>query len=336
MHFDDVSFGVVLPTYAGNSLTQAGAETYWGVYDFPVNDKVSWPLVLQTAKRSEELGYESLWAPDHLMIGKNGEILDCWAVLSALSVLTKNVKLGTWVVCNNYRNPALVAKAATTLATISGNRFVLGYGAGWYETEYIAYGYRFPPPGERIEMLREGLEIIRGMLKNNKFSYTGKNYAVREAINTPKPTAKVPILIGGWGKRILNTVAAYADAWDVGADPTPEQYGNMVSLLTQAMKKRGRSMDELTKSIHFHVIIGRDEEEVRVRKKQVVDIITTLEPRMRGGRPYKFEFEKPIVGTPQQVRQKLEPFVKLGCQRFILMFMDYPVYDSLKLFAESI
>lgn len=336
MHFDDVSFGVLLPTYAGNSLTQDGAETYWGVYDFPLNEKISWQSVLETAKRSEELGYESLWTPDHLMMGRNGEIFECWATLSALSSVTKNVKLGTWVSCNNYRNPALVAKAATALGIISANRFILGYGAGWYEAEYLAYGFRFPPPGERIEMLREGLEIIRGMLRNDKFTYTGKNYSVREAVNTPKPSAMVPIVIGGWGKRVLNTVAAYADGWDVGADPTPEQYGEMVSLLKQAMKKRGRSFDDLTNSVHFHIITGRDEEEVKVKRRQVHDIITKLEPRIKGGRWYKFDLEKSIVGTPEQVRQKLEPYVKLGCRRFILMFMDYPVYDSLKLFAENV
>src|SRR5579864_6906595 len=119
MKFKDIGFGLALPTYAANSLGKKDAETYWGVYDFPLNDRLSWRFVVDTARRAEKLGYESLWTPDHFMLGKDGGTFESLTTLSALSQVTRRIKFGTWVLCNNYRNPALVAKMACTLGNIS-------------------------------------------------------------------------------------------------------------------------------------------------------------------------------------------------------------------------
>ncbi len=131
----EAEFGVVVPSYAGDATGTPNAEEYWGLYDLPLNSEVNWGSVVSFAREAESLGYNSLWSPDHFMLGKNGMTFEVWTTLSALSQVTSRVHLGTYVCCNNYRNPALVAKMASSLALMSDNRFILGYGAGWYELE---------------------------------------------------------------------------------------------------------------------------------------------------------------------------------------------------------
>src|SRR5579872_5916026 len=237
----EAEFGVVLPTYAGDATQTPGAEEYWGLYDLPLNSEVRWDSVVSFAKECESLGYDSLWSPDHYILGKNGMTFEVWTTLSALSQVTSRIRLGTYVCCNNYRNPSLVAKMTSSLALMSNNRFILGYGAGWYEFEYKAYGYEYRPAGERVDMMKEGLEIICGMLKGGKFSYEGKYYAVKDAVNNPVPTKKVPLMVGGWSKRTLRVVAGYADEWDIGAEPTYEQYAERAEYLNQQLERNGRT-----------------------------------------------------------------------------------------------
>lgn len=334
----EASFGVALPTYAGDATGEPGAEEYWGLYDFTLNDDVSWEGISRFARDAESLGYESIWSPDHFMLGKDGKMFEVWTTLSAVSQITSRASLGTWVACNNYRNPALTAKMASSLALISNNRFILGYGAGWYQHEYQAYGYDFRPPGERVEMMREGIEVILGMLANSKFTYGGKYYSVRDAVNNPKPSKKVPLLIGGWGKRVIGLAAQYADQWDIGAEPTYQEYGQRVELLRSELKKRGRRFDEFTRSIHAHVLIAENHDELSEKKRRVMNVIEALGSKIvqLPSADYRFEMEKAIVGTPEEVRRRLRGYVDLGCQRFELMFMDYPKYSSLELFASSV
>src|SRR5579864_5595638 len=174
-------FGVVIPSYAGDATGTPNAEVYWGLYDLPLNSEVKWGTVVDFAREAESLGYGSLWSPDHFLLGKNGMTFEVWTLLSALSQVTSRIRLGTYVCCNNYRNPALVAKMASTLAHVSDNRFVLGYGAGWYEFEYKSYGYDFQHPSVRVDMMKEGIQIIRGMMDGKKFSFSGKYYHVQDA-----------------------------------------------------------------------------------------------------------------------------------------------------------
>jgi len=334
----DASFGVALPTYAGDATGLPGAEEYWGLYDMTLNDNVSWDSIVSFAKEAESLGYESLWSPDHFMLGKNGMVFEVWTTLSAISQVTSRVKLGTWVACNNYRNPALVAKMASSLALISNNRFILGYGAGWYQHEYEAFGYEFPPHGVRVDMMKEGVEVILGMMKGSKFSYKGKYYSVEKVVNNPLPPKKVPLVIGGWGRRVLRVAAQYADEWDIGADPTYEEYKEKVEFLKGELRRWGRNLDDIKRSIHVHVLISENEEELREKKKRVLEVVNALGSSVvqLPSADYRFDMEKAIVGTPEQVRVRLNKYVNLGCQRFELMFMDYPKYKSLELFSSTV
>jgi alkanesulfonate monooxygenase SsuD/methylene tetrahydromethanopterin reductase-like flavin-dependent oxidoreductase (luciferase family) len=332
------NFGLAIPSYAANSLRDKKAETYWGVYDFPLSEKTSWNTVVHAAKEAEELGFESLWMPDHFMLGKNGETFECLTTIASLAQLTDKVKLGSWVLCNNYRNPALVAKMSSTLGIASRDRFVLGYGCGWYGDEYRAFGYRFPDAPERVDMFREGIQVIKGMFANYKFSFKGKHYTVDEVVNEPKPRRQVPIVVGGWGRKILEIAATFADGWDIGGDPGLEDYESKMGFIKETLKRNNRGFSDFTTSVHMHVLIAKNESQLRERKKKVLDVVTRLENKVkfRPSSEYRFDISKTLIGTPDQIREKLDAYQRIGCKRFILMFMDYPVYDSLRLFGTKI
>jgi len=188
----------------------------------------------------ERLGYDSVWFADHFTTG--GFRFECWTILSSISQITNNMRLGTLVLCNNFRNPALLAKMGATLDVISKGRLDLGIGAGWHKDEHEAYGFGpFPPPSVRVERLRESVEIIKKMWTEDKASYKWKHYITKEAICEPKPVQKPhpPILIGGGGERLtLKVVAACADMWNYMG--SVENYKHKLSVLEKHCKQIGR------------------------------------------------------------------------------------------------
>ena len=172
----------------------------------------AWARTVQLATQAEKLGFESLWVFDHFHTTPDStdEItFESFSVLSALAMVTSRVRLGHMVVCTGYRNPALTAKLASTIDVISGGRFELGIGAGWKRDEWLAYGYGFPPIGERMAAFGEHLEVITRMLAPGRATYEGSLVQVRDAINVPRglQEPRIPIIVGGNGERVT---AGYA------------------------------------------------------------------------------------------------------------------------------
>ena len=166
----------------------------------------AWARTIELAEQAEALGFESLWVFDHFhtVPQPTDEItFESFTVLSALAMATQRVRLGHMVICTGFRNPALTAKLSSTIDVISGGRFELGIGAGWKEDEWRAYGYGFPPIGERMGALGDHLEVISRMLGPGRATYEGSYAHVRGAINVPKgiQQPRIPIIVGGNGER---------------------------------------------------------------------------------------------------------------------------------------
>ena len=165
----------------------------------------AWANTVELAKQAEELGFESLWAFDHFTTVPRPEdemTLESFTHLSAIAMATSNVRLGHMVICTAFRNPALTAKLASTLDVISNGRFEIGIGAGWKKDEWIAYGYGFPPIGERISTFEEHLEVISRMIAPGHASYEGERVHVIDAINEPRSIQeKIPLIVGGNGRK---------------------------------------------------------------------------------------------------------------------------------------
>jgi F420-dependent oxidoreductase-like protein len=192
------------------------------------NQNVAWDDLLATWKEAEALGFDSAWAYDHFMPifgDQDGSCLEGWTALAALAASTSRMRIGLLVTGNTYRNPALLAKMATTVDQVSHGRLVLGIGAGWFERDHTAYGIPFGSPKERARMLGESLQVITKLWSDDHPSFTGRYYTLDHAPFAPKnvQTPHPPIVIGGQGKQwIVPLVARWADGWNAVSGVTPD------------------------------------------------------------------------------------------------------------------
>lgn len=176
--------------------------------------------VIEIALECERLGYDSVWAYDHLSPYwiKSGYALECWTLLSAIAARTKRIKIGSLVTNIHLRNPALLAKMSSTLDNISDGRLILGMGTGdkLSRNELLSYGYSYAPMTERIARLRETIQILKAMWTEEETSMNGQYFKTSRARNYPKPkqTPHPPIWIGGKHQKLLDVVAEMADGWN--------------------------------------------------------------------------------------------------------------------------
>ncbi len=258
-------------------------------------------------------------------------ILECWTTLSALSSVTERIRLGTMVTCNSFRSPSLLAKMAATIDTISNGRLEFGIGAGVQKKEHLAYGYPFPSSKARIERLAEALEIIKKMWIEEKSSYEGKHYTIRDAVCEPKPLQKPhpPITIGGGGEKLtMRVTAQYADRFDWGYLPSIEQYKYKLKLLEEHCEVVGRSFKKIEKSCWFagQLFVRQNREEVEEKVVQYVPEGVSL----------KDFVQTSFVGTPEDCIKQVRQYTKLGVTHFMLFFGDLPELGGLRLFAEEV
>ncbi len=225
------------------------------------NQYTDWPSLREAGIRADQLGFDSLWTWDHLypIVGDHeGPMFEAWLTLAAWAALTEHATIGLMVGANTFRNPALVAKLATTLDHISGGRAVLGIGGAWFETEHRDLGIEFGgSPGERLRWLEEAVQIMRGMLHGERPSGM-RYYRARDALNLPAPLQEhLPLVIGGGGeRRTLRIVARYADACNVfGA---PDMLRHKFSVLAEHCADVGRDYNTIERTNLSSVSITPD------------------------------------------------------------------------------
>ena len=221
--------------------------------------------VVAQAKAAEAAGFDRVFVMDHFyqlpMLGAPDEpMFECYSMLSALAQHTSTVRLSALVTGNTYRHPTLLAKSITALDHVSGGRATLGIGAGWFELEHTSLGFEFGTFTDRFEKLEEALQIIVPMLRGERVSLAGKHYQVNDAVNSPAPLSRVPIMIGGTGeKKTLRMVAQYADESNLSGGPISEI---------------PRKLDALAEHCER---LGRDRSEIAVTKLQMVVVAPTME-----------------------------------------------------------
>lgn len=207
---------------------------------------LSYEQVRDLWAEAERLGYESAWLFDHFMPifgDEDGPVLEGWTTLAALATQPSRLRIGLLVTGNTYRNPALLAKMATTVDHISGGRLVLGIGAGWFEREHEAYGFHFGTARERAAKLDEALQVIRKLWTEDHPSFRGKYYSLERAPFAPANVQRPhpPIVIGGQGKQwIVPQVARWADGWNVPPQVTPDGIRERRALIEAECRKIGR------------------------------------------------------------------------------------------------
>lgn len=169
--------------------------------------------LIETARAAEAAGYATFLLRDHLVAEPFGAQLAPLTALATAAAATTTLRVGTMVLANDFRHPAVLAKEAATLDLLSGGRFERGIGAGWLREEYARASISFDPAGVRIERLEESLNVLKGLLEGGPFSFAGRHYAIDDLQNFPAPTQqpRPPILVGGGGKRMLGLAAREAD-----------------------------------------------------------------------------------------------------------------------------
>jgi F420-dependent oxidoreductase-like protein len=211
------------------------------------------PTVLRQAQEAEAAGFDTVLVMDHFyqlpMLGPpDNDMLECYTLLSALAQHTTRVRLSALVTGNTYGNPALLVKEVTTLDHVSGGRGQLAIGAGWFELEHDSLGFEFGTFTDRFERLEESLQIIRGMLAGDRPTIRGRWYTVLDAVNSPAPLSKIPLMIGGGGeKKTLRLVAQYADESNIICQPN--EISRKLDVLARHCEELGRDRSEITVSL---------------------------------------------------------------------------------------
>jgi alkanesulfonate monooxygenase SsuD/methylene tetrahydromethanopterin reductase-like flavin-dependent oxidoreductase (luciferase family) len=283
----------------------------------------TWEAQLEAAKRIDRLGYAHLWTWDHLyaIFGDPYQpIFEGWSTLAAWAMATERTRLGLLVGANTFRNPGLVAKTASTLDHISGGRAILGIGGAWMELEHQAHGLDFGSGfGQRLDWLDESVAAMRGVLDGQSVtSAAGGRYAFDDLRHQPLPLQKrLPIMIGGSGeKKTLRTVARYADMWN--AMGPVEVMAHKVDVLRRHCDEVGRDIGEIEFTLGVKVTIRDSKEEAdRVWQEHMAYNRTPLEDVADDDTFWN--------GTPEQLAERLVPYVKLGF-RTVISEMPAP-YD---------
>ena len=288
-----------------------------------------WAKAVEVAELAEQLGLDSLWVYDHVHnvpVPAHEAVFECWTVLAALSQRTSRIRLGQMVGCASYRNPALLAKITSTLDVISGGRLDWGIGAGWYDQEYRAYGYDYPSNRDRIRGLRETVEIVKQMWTEPDATYAGEIYSVDGAQCDPKPLQHPhpPILIGGGGEQLtLRVVARLANRSNFGGKP--HEWAHKCEVLKGHCAEVGRDYDEIEKTWSPEILIRETEAE-----------IVEGGSRSFWGEPFDSWQAGNLVGTVEQVCEKIQTYRDMGCTGFLPWCSDYPDTETVRLLAEKV
>ena len=303
----------------GLSLPQGWIMEFASIKD-PIEAYETMTRVAQTA---DEVGFESAWLGDHFYTTPQPSqnfTFECWTSTAALARDTKRIRIGQMVTCNGYRNPALLAKMASTVDVLSHGRLNFGIGAGWYEHEYQSYGYDYPDAPERLRYLREAVQVISAMWTQEEAVFEGKYYQVHDAINQPKGVQKphIPMLISGSGEKVtLKLVAQYGDACNVVGDlKTIEQ---KFSVLKAHCESVGRDYESIHRTVTLACAIGETDEQARAKIPQ--------------GRPVR---AGALIGTPDTLHQRFAELEAIGVQEVMINFPDVLQLDTLRFFAREL
>jgi probable F420-dependent oxidoreductase len=286
---------------------------------FLANDRVTdrkrpYKAIRAIAQQAETDGFDSLWLADHLFYRTPGEptrgIWECWTILAALAEATQRVELGSLVLCNAFRHPALLAKMATTLDEVSQGRVILGIGAGWNEPEYQAFGLPFDHRAGRFE---EAMQILKPLLRDGHVDFAGQYYQAPNCEivpRGPRPEGP-PLLSGGEGPRMLKLTAKYADLWNIGYMGTPDTMAEPLAKIAAACRAVGRDPTTLGVTV----------------------LIGLWFPDLLADKPSFFP--SPLTGTVQEIAEVMRGYADLGVQHIIFQCAPYTA-ESLRRLTEAL
>ena len=261
--------------------------------------------------------FSSIWSSDHLNYGSEFRV-ECWTMLTWMAARYPGPMLGTVVMCNSFRSPALLAKMSASLQEMSTGRLILGYGAGWYEDEYKSYGFDYPSAGVRVDMFEEGVQIIKKMWVDSPANFKGKYYRIDNVYCEPRPDPQPILMLGGGGeKKTLKVVAQYADWWNDVMRPIPD-LSQKLAVLQKHCETVGRDYNSIRKTLAPRFFIDKD------HKKAL---------RMAEGKNASGQV---IAGDPMAVCDQLYEIAEMGFDMVVTTFPKFQELDDMKLFVDEV
>ncbi len=298
----------------------------WHMHSFPV-DGSSGPAFVEQIHhtlRRIHTRVDSVWVDDHLMPwatwqSNDTPYLECLTTIAYFAAAYPTLHFGASVLCQSYRNPALLGKMVANLQLLTRGRFLFGIGAGWMEEEYRAYNFDFPPPSVRLTQLEEAIHVVKRLWTEAPASFDGAYYRIDNAYCAPRPDPIPPLLIGGGGEQVtLRLVAKYADWWNIPGG-TSDNYAHKLDVLRRHCEAVERDYDTIVKTWSAEAI--------------AVAPTQAEAERIAAASPYNRD---PIVGTPEQVAEQLRTFVDLGVEYLIVRLLDFPDTAGIELFLEDV
>jgi F420-dependent oxidoreductase-like protein len=306
-----------------------------------IDPKDHWATMLDIARAADDGPFESVWVYDHFHttpLPTQEATHEAWTLLAGIGAATSRVRLGQMCTCMGYRNPAYLAKVAATVDAISGGRTEMGIGAGWYEHEWRAYGYGFPRAGERLGQLDEGVQIMRQLWTTGTASLDGEHYQVDGAICQPLPLQEggIPLWIAGGGeKKTLRIAARYANYTNFAG--SPEEFRHKSEILEAHCKDVGTDFGKIVRSSNYNVIIGETDKEVQDKLAWVRSHLSQHLPAETVDAQLQNLSNGPLVGTPEQVVERVTELGKLGMS-YAILYLPEVAYDrsGLTLLTEKV
>jgi len=312
-----------VPAFADPPRVRFGIQT--------PNQGTTWDDIVATWKEADALGYDSAWVFDHFIPifgDQEGPCLEGWTLLAALAAETNHLQVGALVTGNTYRNPALLAKMATTVDQVSHGRLALGIGAGWFERDHTAYGFTFGTPHERARKLGEALQVITKLWSEDHPTFQGKYYRLDHAPFAPRNVQKPhpPIIVGGQGKDwIIPLVARYADGWNAVSGVTPDGIRERRQIIEDECKRIGRTPCPSYVSVLLPLV--------------AITNVPLAGPVVRFGARavVKKEVAQSILAdSPDAIRDRIRAYVDAGASEIILSLRTPFDHELMRRFAQEI
>ena len=283
----------------------------------------------RVGQEAERLGFDSIWLYDHFHTVPEPTletVFECWTSVAGLARDTKTIRIGQMVTCNSYRNPALLAKIASTVDVMSHGRLIVGLGSGWYEHEYRAYGYEYYDAPTRLKLLSEALQVIQAMWTQPEATFEGKYYQVRGAINEPKPVQKphLPLWIGGGGEKVtLKLVAKYADGCNIGGWD-PAVYRHKFEVVRAHCEAAGRDPATVLRTSEVFLHLTDHPEAV---DSEIAHLPAAVQAEIRS----RF-----LIATPATATARLQELVAAGVEYFVVYLLHAARLEPLQRFAADV
>jgi F420-dependent oxidoreductase-like protein len=300
-----------------------------------------WEVMSGLAAYADNGAWDSLWVYDHfhtVPIPTAEATHEAWSLMAAYAASTSRIKLGQMCTAMSYRNPVYLAKVAATVDVISGGRVQMGIGGGWYEHEWRAYGYGFPPARVRLARLDEGVQIMRDAWRDGVVTFSGEHYQAGAAIVQPKPLQPngIPLWIAGGGeKKTLRIAARYAQYTNY--TPEPEEFKRKSEILAEHCRDVGTDFDRIVRSANFTAVVGDSVSDVQDRLGRIRARLAAHVGDNAADAMIAATGTDAATGTPEQVVENLRAMRELGCEYAIFNFPE-AAYDrsGIELFERDV